>query len=279
MEVRDLVDEGGVDLVAEFVDVLTLREVRFPVDDDAIGQLTHPVLRALRQREAVVQAEQIEAAVLGTILHDEDDVLELLDHLVWQLVEFVDHEGLEGRGVHVHPLQPTGTTAGSSVQEDEQRRDADEEASEHRVEDPLAVRGAGEAPEGACSRGEESPHDEDVDDHDGRDEGQILGERRLVQPDELGNEGEEEDDRLGIQQVDPEATAHHRPVALPGIHGIRRVIERGSGAGQDQPDAEVHQATPRVYYMFGANSDTVRAAISLASSLEGPGSSTNTASR
>src|SRR5690606_26851865 len=76
--------------------------MRLAVHDDAVGQLAHAVAVTLGQREAVVQAEQIEAAVLWAVFDDEDHVLEPVDPVVGQEVELLDHERLEGGGIHVN---------------------------------------------------------------------------------------------------------------------------------------------------------------------------------
>ena len=55
---------------------------------------------------AVVEPEQVEAAVLGPILDDEHDIVESVDHVVGKLIELVDDELLEGRGIHVNHAQP-----------------------------------------------------------------------------------------------------------------------------------------------------------------------------
>ena len=57
---------------------------------------------AFGQRPAVIEAEQIQAAVLRAILDDEHHVVETVDHVVGETVEFIDDECLESRGVHVH---------------------------------------------------------------------------------------------------------------------------------------------------------------------------------
>ena len=80
-------------------------EVRLAVHDDAIGQLALAVAVALGQREAVVQPEQVETAVLRAVLHDEDDVVEAVDHVVGQQIQLVDHQGLERRA---HPCRSSG---------------------------------------------------------------------------------------------------------------------------------------------------------------------------
>ena len=51
--------------------------------------------------EPVVQAEEVECAVLRAILDDEHHVVETVDHLVGKLVELVDHEGFECGRIHV----------------------------------------------------------------------------------------------------------------------------------------------------------------------------------
>lgn len=101
VEVSDLVDERGVHLVLEVVEGVALRQVLLPEDDDPVGQLTEPVLAALGRGDAVVHAEQVRA-VLGFVLDDEDDVVEPVDHLVRQQVEFVGHQLLEVLGRHLH---------------------------------------------------------------------------------------------------------------------------------------------------------------------------------
>ena len=75
--------------------------MRLAVDDDAVGQLARAVAIALGEGEAVVEPEQIEAAVLRAVLDDEDDVVESVDHVVGEQIELVDHESLESRGIHV----------------------------------------------------------------------------------------------------------------------------------------------------------------------------------
>ena len=80
--------------------------MRLAVHDDAVGKLADAVAVALGQRPAVVQPEQVEAAVLGAVLDDEDDVVEPVDHVVGKLIELVDHELLEGRGIHLHHDDP-----------------------------------------------------------------------------------------------------------------------------------------------------------------------------
>src|SRR6185437_763991 len=61
VEVADLVDEGRVHLIAQVVLVLARGQMRFAVHDDAVGQLTHPIAVALRESQAVVEAEKVEA--------------------------------------------------------------------------------------------------------------------------------------------------------------------------------------------------------------------------
>lgn len=66
------------------------------VDDDPIRKLARSVLSALSERQPVVEAEEVEASVLGSVLDDEDDVLEAVDHLIGQTIELVDDEFFEG---------------------------------------------------------------------------------------------------------------------------------------------------------------------------------------
>src|SRR6478735_264248 len=61
VEVGDLVDEGRVDLVAQLVLRVALGKVRFPEDDDAIGELADAVALPLGERPAVIQPEEVEA--------------------------------------------------------------------------------------------------------------------------------------------------------------------------------------------------------------------------
>ena len=100
VEVGDLVHESRVHLVAQVVECLAPLEVRFPVDDDAVRELAHAVAVAFGERQAVVQSEQVERAVFRAVLDHEDDVVEPLDHVVRQLVEFLDYERLELVRVH-----------------------------------------------------------------------------------------------------------------------------------------------------------------------------------
>ena len=93
VEVGDLVHECRVHLVAELVLVLARVQVRLAVHDDPVGQLPAAVAPALREGPAVVEAEQVEAAVFGAVLDDEDDVVETLDHVVGQLIQLLDDEG------------------------------------------------------------------------------------------------------------------------------------------------------------------------------------------
>src|SRR5690606_10958380 len=62
-------------------------------------QLAETVLVAFGERDALVQAEEVEGAVLGAVLDDEDDVIEAVDHVVGQPVELLDDERLERVGV------------------------------------------------------------------------------------------------------------------------------------------------------------------------------------
>ena len=77
------------------------------------GSSPDAVAVAFGQRPAVVEAEQIEAAVFRAVLDDEDHVVEPLDHVVGKLIELVDHESLESRGIHVdHRTTATSLTWG-----------------------------------------------------------------------------------------------------------------------------------------------------------------------
>lgn len=100
VEVGDLVHEGRVHLVPQLVEGRAALEVRIPVHDDAVGELAHAVAVAFCERQAVVQPEQVERAVFRAVLDHEDDVVESLDHVVRQLVEFLDYERLELVRVH-----------------------------------------------------------------------------------------------------------------------------------------------------------------------------------
>ncbi|MBG9885317.1 hypothetical protein ABE10_01685, partial [Bacillus toyonensis] len=78
------------------------------VEDDAIRKLAHAVVPSFRDRETVVEAQEIEAAVFRAVLDDEDDVVEPVDHVVGKTVELVDDELLEVLGRHLQRGDPDG---------------------------------------------------------------------------------------------------------------------------------------------------------------------------
>src|SRR5690606_4684675 len=81
-------------------------KVRLSIDHDAVGELTHAVLRALSQRETVIQAQEVETAVFGAVLDHEHDVVESVDHVIGQTIELVDHQRFEVSSIHFHRYQP-----------------------------------------------------------------------------------------------------------------------------------------------------------------------------
>src|SRR5690606_24206137 len=112
VEVGDLVDERHVDLLPELVEVGADREQRLPKQDNAVGQLPEAVVAALGERDPLIDPEQVERAVVGTVLDDEDQVLETVDHLVREQVELLDDERLEGVRVEVDPGHRADSSTG-----------------------------------------------------------------------------------------------------------------------------------------------------------------------
>jgi len=96
--VSDFVNECDVNLILELVDIGSDSEQRLAVEDDPVRQLAESVLTALSNRDAVVEAKHIERAILRAVLGYKDEVLEALDHLVREEVEFIDDESLEVLG-------------------------------------------------------------------------------------------------------------------------------------------------------------------------------------
>ena len=65
------------------------------------GSSPDAVALALGQRPSVVQAEQVETAVFWTVLDDEHHVVEPVDHVVGQQIEFIDDESFESLDIHL----------------------------------------------------------------------------------------------------------------------------------------------------------------------------------
>ena len=71
-------------------------------DIAAASAATEEFTNTIGDSIAPAETEEVEAAVLGPVLHDEDDVVETVDHVVGQPVQLVGHESLERLGIHVH---------------------------------------------------------------------------------------------------------------------------------------------------------------------------------
>ena len=65
VEVRDLVHQGRVHLVAQLLHVVAGMQVGFAVDDDPVGEFAESVAVTFGESEAVVETEQVERAVFG----------------------------------------------------------------------------------------------------------------------------------------------------------------------------------------------------------------------
>lgn len=99
--VRDLMHERRVDLVAQLLFRRTLGKVWLSVQHDAIREFPHAIAAAFGEGETVVETEKVEGAVFGAVLHDEDDILQVRDHLVGEPIQFVDDHCLESLGVDI----------------------------------------------------------------------------------------------------------------------------------------------------------------------------------
>lgn len=95
VEVCDLVNEGDVYFVAQFVEALAHGQQGLAVEDNAVGHLAEAVLVPFGEGDAVVESERVECAVFGAILNNKNDVVEPVDHVVGQAIEFIDDETLE----------------------------------------------------------------------------------------------------------------------------------------------------------------------------------------
>lgn len=90
----DLVDQGNANLTDEFLPGRTVSQERLPVKDDAVGLLSETILAALDERKPFIHAQGI-APVFRFVLHQEDDVIELSEHVLMQTVDSLGHERFE----------------------------------------------------------------------------------------------------------------------------------------------------------------------------------------
>ena len=119
----------------------------------------------------------------------------------------------------------------------------DERAAQAAI-DPAQLRRVAHRPQHLRGRSRVAAHDDDVDDERGQREDHVLRDLGARQIDELRQDRGEEDDALGIGEVDPE-TAHEDP-ASGGLLVVAVLLEaaRGRAPGDDPEIDEVGHADP-----------------------------------
>lgn len=108
---RNLVNEGDVNLITKMIEVIACGYEGFSEQNNAVGKLSESVVAAFGQCEPVVEAEQIEGPVFGTVFNNKHHVVESVDHVVGKFVELVRNEFFELVFGYVKARHESATTA------------------------------------------------------------------------------------------------------------------------------------------------------------------------
>src|SRR5699024_4419094 len=98
----DLMNQRYLNLVAQLLYIIANSQHRVSEDHNDIGELPVTVISTTKTVMALIGAQQIHGTIRGTILNDENHIVQAIDDFVWEPVKLFRNFGFEVIECHVH---------------------------------------------------------------------------------------------------------------------------------------------------------------------------------